>query len=172
MFKSQNERIGVTSRRRLRGHDYSEPGLYFVTICIRDKSHRLGSITNDVFEPLPFGRCVAETWEQIPERFLGAALDEYCVMPNHFHGIVGIGIGDSDSPPYPSVPKIMDWFKSVTTVEYIRGVGSHGWPRYQKHLWLEGYHDHIIRNDRDLERIRSYIESNAVNWQKDGFYAD
>jgi REP element-mobilizing transposase RayT len=92
------------------------------------------------------------------------------MMPNHFHGIVGIGTEDDDQPPYPSVISVMGWFKSTTTVEYIRGVKEYGWPRYMKHLWLEGYHDRVIRSDRELERIRAYIETNAPNWQKDGFY--
>jgi putative transposase len=65
----------------------------------------------------------------------------------------------------------MDWFKSATTVEYIHGIKQHGWPRFTRRLRLDGYYDHVIRDDRDLSRIRSYIESNAANWQKDGYYA-
>ena len=171
MFRSQNARVSVTSRRRLRDKDYSEPGYYFLTICINDRSHRLGRIVADQFHPSPAGAMVESLWRRAPERAPALHLDAYCVMPNHFHGIIGLGTGDHDEPPYPSVISIMNWFKSATTVEYIRGLKEHGWPRFEKHLWLEGYHDHIVRDDRDLERIRDYIESNAANWQKDGFYA-
>lgn len=171
MFTSQNKRISVTSRRRLRGHDYSGPGLYFVTICVRDRSHRLGSITDDVFKTSVYGELVNRIWCQTPDQFSEVTLDAYCVMPNHFHGILGIGVCDGNTPPFPSLAKVMNWFKSSTTVEYIRGVKAHGWPRFEDHFWLEGYHDRIIRSDRELERIRDYIESNAANWQKDGFYS-
>lgn len=160
----------MTSRRRLRGHNYSEPGLYFLTVCILDRTHRLGAIHQDTLCYNAAGTMIERTWLQAPQRFPGVTLDKYCVMPNHFHGILGLGVGDNGSHTSSSVAEVMNWFKSATTVEYIQGVKTLGWPRFVKHLWLEGYHDHIIRDDRDLERVRRYIESNAANWQKDGFY--
>jgi len=161
----------VTSRVRLRGYDYASPGLYFLTVCIQDRSHRLGEIAADIFRPNDAGIMVERHLRTIPERFPGASLDACCLMPNHLHAIVGIGIDDPSMPSFPSVSAIMNWFKSATTVMYIRGVQSEGWPRFPKHLWLEGYHDHIIRTERDLDRIREYIESNATNWHKDSFYS-
>lgn len=172
MFQSQNDRVHVTSRRRLLNKDYSEPGLYFVTICIKDWSHRLGRVSDGDFSPSPAGTMVDALWCQARNRFPGLHLDAYCVMPNHFHGIVGIGMHEDDPPPFPSVISVMDWFKSATTVEYIRGVKQHGWPPYQKHLWLEGYHDRVIRGDEELQRIRDYIASNPANWRKDGFFGE
>lgn len=170
MFHSQNDRIHVTSRRRLRAQDYSEPGYYFLTICIRDWSHRLGSVVNGEFQPTGAGEMVAKVWKQAPLRFPGAQLDVHCAMPNHFHRIVGIGTGHSDEPPFPTVIAIMDWFKSVTTVEYIRGVKQAGWPAFVKHLWLEGHYDRVMRNEEELLRVREYVVNNPITWQKDNFY--
>lgn len=164
------DRTGVTSRIRLRGHDYSTPGYYFITTCIYDRSHRLGTIAGDQFIPNAAGEMIDRLWHTMPGRFPGATMDTWCLMPNHFHAIVGIGVDDEHSPPLPSLSSIMNWFKSVTTVEYIRGVKEHGWPRYHKQLWLEGYNEHIVRTERDLDRVRDYIDANAANWKQDGLY--
>ena len=163
------KRPGVTSRHRLRGYDYASPGIYFLTTCINDRLHRLGTVKDHVFNANDAGLMVENLWLTMPDRFSSVHLDEYCIMPNHFHGIVRLGV-DESSLSLPSIVSIMDWFKSETTVHYIRGVIHHGWPRYHKRLWLDGYHDHIIRDERDLERIRSYILNNPANWQKDDFY--
>jgi REP element-mobilizing transposase RayT len=169
MFPPQ--RAGVTSRLRLRGYDYASPGFYFLTICVNDPSHRLGTIIDDIFHPNDAGVMVERLMCSLPERYPAALLDAYCVMPNHIHRVVGLGIDAPEAPSLPSIATIMDWFKSATTVENIRGANHLGWPRFTRRLWLDGYHDHIVRNERDLNRIRSYIESNAAKWQKDGFYA-
>ena len=163
-------RPGVTSRIRLRGYDYSTPGLYFLTLCIKDRSHRLGTISQGDFHSNDAGKMLERLWITMPYRFPGANIDAWCLMPNHFHAIVGIGVEDGVQPPFPSISSIMDWFKSATTVEYIRGVRDLGWPRFHKHLWLDGYHDHIIRTEADLDRIRDYIEANAATWKHDSFY--
>jgi hypothetical protein len=61
----------------------------------------------------------------------------------------------------------MKWFKSVTTKDYRRGVETEGWEPFRGRLWQRGYHDHIVRDDRDLERIRGYIEGNPGRWAED-----
>jgi putative transposase len=165
-------RAGVTSRLRLRGHEYASSGSYFLTICINDHSQRLGTIVDDAFHPNDAGAMVERQLLSMPDRFPAALLDAYCLMPNHIHVIIGLGIDTTGAHPLPSIASIMDWFKSATTVEYIRGIKQHGWPRFNRRLWLDGYYDHVIRDDRDLSRIRSYIESNAANRQKDGFYTN
>jgi putative transposase len=103
----------------------------------------------------------------IPPRFPGASLDTWCLMPNHLHILLGVGVEDDLSPPLPSIPAIMDWFKSATTVEYINGVKNLGWPRFDRYLWQPKYHDRIVRNDRELEHIRDYIANNPANWHDD-----
>jgi REP element-mobilizing transposase RayT len=93
-------------------------------------------------------------------------------MPNHLHAVLGIGVEEDDRPPFRSVPAIMDWFKSVTTVEYIHGVKNLGWPGFDRYLWQPKYHDRVVRNDRELEQIRSYIVNNPANWQSDEHFTD
>ncbi len=61
----------------------------------------------------------------------------------------------------------MNWFKTMTTNEYIRGVKERDWPRFEGKLWQRGYYDHIIRSEQDLESIRSYIINNPAQWAID-----
>ena len=36
--------------------------------------------------------------------------------------------------------------------------------------WQERFHDHIIRNSEEFERIQTYIETNPKNWKDDKFH--
>ena len=66
------------------------------------------------------------------------------------------------------LPTIIQWFKTMTTNEYIRGVKQLGWPPFPGKLWQRNYYEHIIRDERDLERIRAYIANNPHQWALDG----
>ena len=99
-------RPGVTSRLRLRKYDYSTPGDDFLTLCINDWSHRLGEISEDILIPSCAGDMVERIWLETPTRYPGASLDEYCVMPNHFHAIVGIGVEENMQSPFPAITTI------------------------------------------------------------------
>jgi len=65
------------------------------------------------------------------------------------------------------LPGIVQWFKTMTTNEYIHGVKQFGWPRFDKRLWQRNYYEHIIRNEDDLNRIREYIVNNPLKWELD-----
>ena len=116
-------------------------------------------------------RMVEAWWVATGERFLGIAPGLHVVMPNHFHGVMII-TGD-DRPMAEkaaaaiSVPRIVQWFKTMTTNGYIRGVTADGWTPFQGRLWQRNYYEHIIRNDAELERVCTYIERNPANWQGD-----
>ena len=62
------------------------------------------------------------------------------------------------------LPGVVQWFKTMTTNEYIRGVKQWGWPRFDGKLWQRNYWDHIVRNENDLRRIRKYIIDNPAKW--------
>ncbi len=59
---------------------------------------------------------------------------------------------------------IIGAFKSITTHKYIDGVKLRNWSRFRKRLWQLRYHDHVIRNDNELKRIREYIIANPLNY--------
>ena len=75
---------------RLKGHDYSEPGSYFITICAYQQSHLFGAIVEGGMQSNGYGAIAANCWHQIPQHFPHVALNEFVVMPNHIHGIIVI----------------------------------------------------------------------------------
>ena len=87
-------------RTRLKGHDYSQAGYYFVTICTQHRQNILCEIVgNDalvvplshvvpIVFPTVIGENVIECWNNIQYQNKDIELDEYCIMPDHFHGII------------------------------------------------------------------------------------
>ncbi|MFO7736779.1 MAG: transposase, partial [bacterium] len=75
---------------RLREYDYSQNGLYFVTICVNGREELLGNVENGEMVLNDAGIMVDNFWNKLPKKFDGIYLDEYVVMPNHFHGIIGL----------------------------------------------------------------------------------
>jgi hypothetical protein len=74
--------------------------------------------------------------------------------------------GEEDNIIYNAdIPRIMQWFKTMSTNEYIRGVKDLGWMPFNKRMWQRNYYEHIIRDDGELERIRNYIINNPLNWK-------
>ena len=73
---------------RLKGYDYSQAGAYFVTICTQDRECLFGDIVDGEMRLNDAGHMVRDVWHKIPEHFPYADIDEFVVMPNHFHGII------------------------------------------------------------------------------------
>ena len=66
---------------------------------------------------------------------------------------------------------IVGAFKSIAANEYIRNVKNNDCPPFKGYLWQRNYYEHIIRDERDLNRIREYIVNNPYKWQEDEYYA-
>ena len=64
----------------------------------------------------------------------------------------------------------MDWFKTMTTNEYIRGVKTSGWQPFNGKLWQRNYWEHIIRDEQSYHRISDYIINNPAKWSDDKFF--
>ena len=181
---------------RLKGYDYSQAGVYFVTVCTQNHECLFGTIVDDRIRLNDAGRMVQMMWDEIPHRFSNALLDASIVMPNHFHGILiltdnGRGEscirpactcpdgdaadpqneGDHKDRPYGTLPgtlgRIVQAFKSITTHQYIHGVKQNGWPLFPGKLWQRNYYEHIIRDESSLHHIRQYIMDNPVKWEFD-----
>lgn len=86
-------------------------------------------------------------------------------------GIAPTGIAPTEeitsTPTNKTVGDIMDAFKSITTVEYIRGVKTYNWLAFNKRLWQRNYWEHIIRNQEAHEKISGYILNNSAKWEDD-----
>ncbi len=90
-----NPNIHKRQSIRLKGYDYSQAGLYFITICIQNRVCLLGDITNGKMILNDAGTMVKNEWLVLPNRFSNIKLHEYTVMPNHFHAILQITDADT-----------------------------------------------------------------------------
>src|SRR5271156_4742747 len=75
---------------RMEGFDYSQAGLYFVTICTAGQRKIFGRVFNGAGALDPAGAAVRDVWLNLNSRFPSAAFLDFVVMPNHFHGVIAI----------------------------------------------------------------------------------
>ncbi len=206
-----NSKSDLPRRRatRLRDYDYTQPGAYFVTICVQHRKCLFGTITDGKMLLNEVGQIVVDCLSHIPQHFLTVDLDAYVVMPNHIHGIVawGTSLPGNPHPPdttrerrgevpssavyqprivgagsprlsennpnrtnktrSPSLGKIIAYFKYQSTKHINQSYNTPG-----ARLWQRNYHDHIIRNDPDLRRLREYIQINPMKWELDQLHPD
>ena len=144
---------------RMRDWDYSAPAPYYVTVCTKDKRCVFGDIMEIEEEPgakiclSAAGRIVEKCWQEIPAHYPTVLLDTVQVMPNHLHGILEIQTQRKGI----TLGVIINQFKTACTKK-IREAGLTDF------AWQERFHDHIVRNEKDLERIQTYIRNNPVMW--------
>ena len=148
-------------------YDYSQPGAYFVTLCVAERRPILGKIDPSAQVVLsPIGKIVFDTWYSLPQRF--PSLDSisqsvFVVMPDHIHGILQITAGGAS--PSPTLHQILGTFKSITTIETNRLLGTPG----QK-LWQRSAYEHILRNQQDFHEAAGYIAGNPLRrLEREGF---
>ncbi|MDR3047849.1 MAG: transposase [Bacteroidales bacterium] len=79
---------------RLQGYDYSQAGLYFVTICVQNRECLFGEIIDGEMILNNLGEIAMQCWLDITQHFPNAILHEYVIMPNHVHGIIEIKTND------------------------------------------------------------------------------
>jgi putative transposase len=154
---------------RLKGFDYSRSAVYFITICVQNRECLFGTISQDRMLLSDAGKMVSAEWLTLHRRFPAIILDEFVVMPNHFHGIIYISPNSIENP---TLGKIIGAFKSIVNNNYIDGVKNQGWAPFDKRLWQRNYYEHIVRDDSALEKIQRYIQDNPLTWQADSLYPD
>ena len=169
---------------RLQGYDYSSNGAYFITICTANREHFFGEIISGKIELSEMGKIVANEWQKTAGIRKNVTLGEWIVMPNHFHGILIIENDDfpvethcnASLPPNKSyknkfgpqknnVSSIIRGFKGTVTKQiHISG--------YEYFAWQTRFHDHIIRNKKEFEKISQYIKYNPQKWENDCYFKD
>ena len=153
---------------RLQGYDYSQAGLYFITICTQKRLCLLGGIEKGIMQINDAGIMIAYQWQELKYRFENIKLHELIVMPNHFHGIIEFVrvplVGTQGQPQgiAPTLGDVVGAFKSLSTNDYIRNVKQNNWQRFDKKLWQRNYYEHIIRDEISYYQISEYIQTNAL----------
>ncbi len=156
---------------RLRGYNYSLPGVYFITICTAKRKCLFGNIRGGEMVRNGAGDAIAEIWERLPQRFPNISLDAFVVMPNHMHGVLVFNNpatkqnrGAASSAPTNSVAlgRVVRAFKSETAIHVNAILKTSGRP-----VWQRNYFEHIVRAGKDLDEIRRYIHDNPSKWDSD-----
>ena len=160
---------------RLRDYDYSRAGGYFITVCTYHRDCVFGEVMNQQMRLNKVGEIVEQWWLKLGDAFPKTTLDHYATMPNHFHGVIMItdrsDVGAIHELPLQGdritrrrmlIPKMVGYFKMNSSKYVNRLMGTPGTP-----LWQRNYYEHVIRTENELNRIREYMENNALKWDLD-----
>jgi REP element-mobilizing transposase RayT len=173
---------------RIKDYDYTQSGIYFVTIRTRNHAPFFGSIKNGRICLSKMGKIAHKYWNHIPKHFNHIHIDKFVIMPNHMHGILIICNNptmfykgtvcrapiNNRSPLYfgafkresfgkpckGSIPTVIRSYKSAVT----RFCRKH---EYKYFGWHRNYYLQIIHDEKDLYAVRRYIVDNPINWRKD-----
>lgn len=171
---------------RLWQYDYSQEGLYFITICCEDKICRFGEVENGEMILNDTGKVAAEEWRRTAQLRGNIVLHEFIIMPNHMHGVLEIAnvgancirpqteSGVCDTPLQDGQNQLRS--PSNTLGAIIRGYKAAVTKRINQlydiqniRIWQRNYFEHIIRNPQSYEHISDYIKTNPQNWIYDNY---
>ncbi|MEW5677166.1 transposase [Flavobacterium enshiense] len=193
---------------RAKWWDYKNEGLYFITICTKNRKHLFGFVKDGEMILNEYGKIVLDCWQDLPNHYPNIVLDEFCIMPNHIHCIVGVDnsvFSDYSDYSNHSVYSVETGLKPVCTLpvctlpvctlsvctlsakevkihgvfEFIRALKSFSSRKINEvrnckgvSNWQERFHDHIIRNENEYNRIKNYIVNNPKKWDEDSFFSE
>ena len=182
MPNNYDTKINHRQSMRLKDYDYSQDGYYFVTICVKNKTEYFGEIINGKMILNEYGEIAKKQWLWLAEQYDYVKLDEWIIMLNHLHGILIIennikNIGTNrmvvgagrDLPLRPQreqtrkikpLSELIGAFKTTSS----KLIHQNGLSEFQ---WQRNYYDRIIRNEKELGKIRKYIFENPLKWELD-----
>lgn len=177
---------------RAKWWDYKNEGHYFITVCAKNREHLFGHIHEGEMILNEFGQIVSDCWFDLPNHYNNIILGAFQIMPNHIHCIVGVDNSNNRivETGLKSVCTVEMGFKPVSTdldenpvikihgvFEFIRALKSFSSRRINEKRntkgisnWQERFHDHIIRNESEYNRIENYIINNPKKWDEDCFF--
>lgn len=157
---------------RLKDYDYSSNGGYFITLLTKNKEWFFTDFS-DLYN------IVKIEWFKLSERFENIKLDEFVIMPNHFHGLIFINsikdtglarleINPSPTPicTQPTLGDIVCAFKSKCVHEWLKHIKANNID-FNGKIWHRNYYESIIRDEKHLNNVRKYIRDNPMKWELD-----
>ena len=159
----------------MKEYDYSQPGAYFITICVHKGMCLFGQIHDGEVRLNDMGQVVRLEWLRTEIVRPNVLLDEFVIMPNHLHGIIFFEEDAADArathrvaPTKPCGPMagtlgaIIAQLKSASAKQINDSRNTRG-----KQIWQRNYYEHVIRNEDELQRVRQYIIDNPIKWELD-----
>ena len=155
-------------RIRLPNYDYSSPGVYFITVCTKEKRCTLSGIAVGAAISRPpevrltrYGEIVDLAIRNIPLVYPNVSVDHFVIMPNHIHLILRIHhVEGGRMISAPTVSTIVGQMKRWASKQADTA------------LWQKSYHEHVIRNEDDYRQIWEYIGNNPSKWVEDRYYTE
>ncbi len=163
---------------RLQGYDYSRSGAYFLTLCTHSRECLFGDIVDGEMRLNRVGQVVVDAWQGLASQYPNVIIDEWVLMPNHFHGILILdSVGAQfiapgvDATPFatqgamnraPTIGNLVRVFKARCTHAVNRLRGTPGTP-----VWQRNFYERVLRDDGELARAREYIVNNPGKWDLD-----
>lgn len=154
---------------RLDGYDYSQPGGYFITLVVHQRRCLFGDVVNGVVNLSAIGQIVEEEWLRTAVIRKELILDDYMIMPDHFHAVLLLtemvekikdgAVAKQIFRPPKSLGSLVAGFKAATTHRINSIRQTPGAP-----VWLRNYYDRILRNEDELNQVRAYIRTNPARW--------
>lgn len=152
---------------RLKDYDYSCEGVYFITLCSKDRKVVFSTVVGDGDLDVPkvvlksYGEIVQRNLLYMNEIYGQFEIDNYVIMPNHIHILISVcdgGMSRSPSPTNDTIPSFVGTLKRFVNKE----VGEN--------IFQRSFNDHIIRNEQDYIKHYNYIENNPAKWEQDELY--
>ena len=153
--------IYIRKYNRLMDYDYSQGGVYFITICAKEKAALFGTITgeaNFVRQKLSdIGIIIDNEIKGISNIYENVEIEAYVIMPNHIHMLIVLK-SDGQTQFAPSISRIVKQFKGAIT----KRIGTS--------IWHKSFYDHIIRDEIDFIKYLQFLEADPANWLDDEYY--
>ena len=150
---------------RLQEYDYNTNGVYFITVCTKDRKRLLSKVDVGTTIGRPpqvllttYGRIVEEAIHKIPKIYPSVNVDNYVIMPNHIHLLLFLYCNDGRAMLVPTVSRIIQQLKGSVT------------KRIGHSIWQARFYDHVIRSERDYRDTWLYIDNNPARWTEDEYY--
>ncbi|MBR5134303.1 MAG: transposase [Clostridia bacterium] len=153
---------------RLKHHDYSTVGAYYITICTQNRQCLLSRVIGGGFAPAEihyttYGKIAEEQLLLLEKRYPSLKVDQYVIMPNHIHVILILEETEGTSRR-PTIADIVCAYKSLTTgqCKKVRPIDK---------LFQTSFYEHVIRGREDYEDVAEYIANNPKQWELDTLYS-
>lgn len=186
MVMNINKELPKRKRNRLENYDYSSCGAYFITICTKDRKNifwekeRHEFVGEDIILPHNsvklslYGKIAENAIKTIPKHYPHIELMQYVVMPNHIHMILlipydGGRMISSTTDETCNYPLQTRATSILTVIGQMKRCVS---KTIGKSIWQRSFHDHVIRDKNDYEKIANYIYENPMKWQYDCFFTE
>ena len=161
----------------MKNWNYNSNAVYHITICVQDRHEMLGKVVGRDAPGAPsstenttntpsielseYGKIVFDEIEETKSHYPDITVDNFIVMPNHIHILIRINREDgaprASRPTTALIPRIITVLKRKTN------------KAYGFNMWQDSYHDHIIRDEAEYQRIWQYVESNPERWEQDEY---